>query len=251
MIIRPEQMQIFSADVEQRFLRQLVAELHQFAPWHAAILGDSGLETCVQFAARRARRYGFTNRGPIRLYLQMVFLLGAEFDSDPLLPWAGRILADSSIDGQTDRATQLYQALGEYLTHVAGPGNRYAKDALRRAAEELAHDFDAGNRDLDQLVFEKLQYVYPEKCRYAGDEAVHASIRSAQAVAGRHAAAGARGTLLFCGLTFAVGHGFEMDPHLPWIRKTLRDPALTEDRLVERLSARVKTYLAHVITHVT
>jgi hypothetical protein len=56
--------------------------------------------------------------------------------------------------------------------------------------------------------------------------------------------------MLFCGLIFAVGHGFETDLHLPWIQKTLQESGLTEDRLVDRLSSRVATYLEHVLANV-
>jgi len=250
MVIRQEQMQDLSASVEQNFQLQLVMEMREFAPWHAGVLGDSGLLGCVQFAMQRARQYGFTNRGPIRLYLQMIFLLGSDFDSDPLLPWAGEVLSNPLTANQTDRAAYLYQALGEYLRHVAGPDNGFAKAALVRANEELSGGLGGGGKDIEQMIFKRVRRVYPEKCEYAGDAAVRKSIGFGIAAAARHSAAGNRGASLFCGLIFALGHGFETDPHLPWIRKTLQDPGLTEDRLVQRLASRVKTYLDYTIANV-
>ncbi len=250
MVIRHEQMQTLSAAVEQNFQQQLVDEMREFAPWHAEVLGDSGLLRCVQFAIQRSRKYGFTNRGPIRLYLQMIFLLGADFDSDALLPWAGEILSNPLIANQTDRATLLYEGLNDYLKHVAGPDNKFAKEALVRAREELSGGLGGGGEDLRQTIFNKVRRVYPEKCEYAGDAAVRTSIQSGILAAKRHSVATHRGASLFCGLIFALGHGFETDPHLPWIQKTLHDPALTEDKLVQRLSSRVKTYLDYVIANV-
>jgi hypothetical protein len=250
MIIRPEQMDSLSAAAEQNFLRQLVEEMREFAPWHAEVLGDSGLTRCVQFALQRSGQYGFTNRGPIRLYLQMIFLLGAEFDSDPLLPWAGEVLSDPLIVNQTDRAAQLYAGLNEYLKLVAGPNNKFAKDALVRARDELSSGLGGASEDIRTMIFDKMRRVYPEKCAYSGDAAVQKSIRFGIAAAARHSAATNRGASLFCGLIFALGHGFETDPHLPWIQKTLQDPALTEDKLVQRLSTRVKTYLDYVVANI-
>jgi hypothetical protein len=250
MIIRQEQMQALSEGVEHNFQRQLVEEMYQFAPWHAGILGDSGLLRCVQFAMERAKKYGFTNQGPVRLYLQMVFLLGADFDTDLLLPWTGEVLSNPSTANQTDRATYLYRALGEFLKHVAGPDNKFAKEALVRARDELASGLGAGSGDSSQIILDKMRRVYPEKCEYAGEAAVKQSIQLGIAAARRHSAATNRGASLFCGLIFALGQGFETDPHLPWIQKTLQDSTLTEDKLVERLSSRVKIYLDHVVTNV-
>jgi hypothetical protein len=247
VIIRTEQVQAFSAAVERNFLAELVCEMHDFAPWHAQVLGDRGLWQCAEFALQRAASHGFTNRGPIRLYLQMIFLLGADFDSDPLLPWAAEALSDP-IANQSERASNLYTALGAYLKHVAGPDNQFAKDALERAHSELSKGLDSGEESAEQI-FKKVRRVYPEKCAYAGDSAVMESIRLGTEMAKRYSAPGAGA--LFCGLIFAIGHGFETDPHLPWIQKTLNEPEMTGERLVKRLSSRVKTYLDHVKTNVS
>lgn len=249
MLIRNEQMQALSLVPEEAFQLQLVEEMRQFAPWHAQILGDSGLLRCVEFAKRRAASYGFTNRGPIRLYLQMIFLLGADFDSDPLLPWAAAALSTPSTADQTARATSLYRALDHYIQHVAGPANSFAKQALARAHVELSTSPGDDEKFSDEIIFDTLRRVYPEKCDYAGESAVRQSIQLGKAAAERHSTNG-QGVVLFCGLIFALGHGFETDPHLPWIGKTLNEPGLTGSRLVQRLSSRVKTYLDQVIANV-
>src|ERR1700683_5167065 len=163
MIIREQQMQALSRYMEQNFQRQLVEEMREFAPWHARVLGESGVWGCVQFAMSRAARYGFTNRGPVRLYLQMIFLLGAEFHSDPLLPWAGETLADPTTSDQNDRASALYKKLTFYLERVTGPNKEYARNAVARADAEFARGLD-GDGESSSAIFEKMQRVYPEKC---------------------------------------------------------------------------------------
>jgi hypothetical protein len=159
------------------------------------------------------------------------------------------VLSNPLTANQTDRATYLYEGLGEYLKYVAGPDNKFAKEALVRARDELSGG-QGGGEDFRQMIFDKMRRVYPEKCAYAGDAAVQKSIQLGISAAARHSASTNRGASLFCGLIFALGHGFEKDPHLPWIQKTLQDPALTEDGLIERLSSRVKTYLDYVLANV-
>ncbi len=251
MIIRSGQMEVLSDDAHRKFERQLVEELRRFAPWHAEILGADGLLKCVRYAEKHAEPYGFTNRGPIRLYLQSMFLLGSDFDTDPTLPWAAQVLNDSSIHDQTTRSGRLYEALNAYTAAVAGPNNEYAKEALRRASDELAEFPEEVGDGLDGLVFQKLQHVYPRRCEYAGEAAVSKLIAEAKAAAVLRGLVTARASLLFSGLMLALGHGFQTDPHLPWIQKTLGDPSLTEARLIERLLARVGLYLQHVMAHVS
>src|SRR5258708_1524414 len=164
MIIRAQQMNELAASYEQSFHRQLVRELYSFAPWHAQILHDDGLLACVRYAVDRAERYGFTNRGPIRLYLQMIFMLGSEFDSDPTLLWAAEILNHRGITDQQVRATRLYEQLTDYLEHVAGPENKFAKDALKRASDHLEAGLPADGNDLERTITEMLGDLHPEKC---------------------------------------------------------------------------------------
>jgi hypothetical protein len=95
-----------------------------------------------------------------------------------------------------------------------------------------------------------MRYVYPEKFAYAGEEAVSKSIQLGISAAAKYSAGTPAGASLFCGIIFALGYGFDQDPHLPWIRKTLQDDTLTGEKLVQRLSSRVKTYLDHVIANV-
>ncbi len=235
---------------EENLQHQLVNEMHDFAPWHSQTLGDSGLLRCVQFAMARAECYGFTTRGPIRLYVQMVFLLGASFDTDPLLPWAAEVLSDQTIADQAERSARLYQRLTDFFEHVAGPNNEYAKSALKRTADELCGDLTPGGGDFEAEIFATLRRLYPEKCAYAGDLAVKELIRQGIEAAQRHCTDTKLGANLFCRLMFALGHGFETDPHLPWIQKTLEDSSLTPEKRIERLSSRTKTYLEYVLAHV-
>jgi hypothetical protein len=48
----------------------------------------------VRRGVARAVELGFTKRGPIRLFLELEWLFGTGFDTDPQIPWAGEVLSD-------------------------------------------------------------------------------------------------------------------------------------------------------------
>jgi hypothetical protein len=79
------------------------------APAHIAApllrgLWDEKLETLpaetaaslVGLGEARSARYGLTTRAGAAFYVVLMFMLGSEFDRDPLYPWAGLILLDAA-----------------------------------------------------------------------------------------------------------------------------------------------------------
>ncbi len=221
-----------------------------FAPRHCQILGRDSVLEVIHFAMRRAGRYGLTWRGPIRLYLELVFLIGADFDTDPLLPWADRILNDPSIDNQMIRAERLYNAMNEYLDRVAGPDNAHARSALLALRAALPRGMAPEGKLLASTIVAGFQSVYPSKFAYAGEAALHATIGRAIEAANLRGFTSDAAHLLFSVLTFVAGHGFATDPCLPWIGRTLNNPLIADpNRRIERLMRRCSTYLDRVLVN--
>ena len=54
----------------------------------------------------RAEGYGFTNRGPLRLFIEMMFLCGSGFDTDPQYPAVGAVLRAAG--DQMQRAQMIF-----------------------------------------------------------------------------------------------------------------------------------------------
>ena len=132
MKIRKEQMAALDRATLKAFQDELVRHLRDFDPKHTKVLGEDGVRQVIRLGMERAAKYGLTNRGPIRLYIELMFLFGSDFDTDPWLPWAGACLSDPTIIDQMDRAEVLYEEMTTYLDAVAGPDNAYLIEALRR-----------------------------------------------------------------------------------------------------------------------
>src|SRR4029450_5072165 len=138
--IRSEQMTAFEQAALIAFEDEMVEHLKNFSPQHCEVMGESRVRSVIQLGMARARTYGFTNRGPARFYLEMMFMFGTDFDSDPLLPWVLTILNDPATPDQMVRADRLYEGLMDYAEKVAGPNNQYIKEALRRASVQRFED---------------------------------------------------------------------------------------------------------------
>src|SRR5919198_5265474 len=116
LTIRPEQMEVLERGTRQRFENEMVAHGAEFSPRLSEIIGDEQLRLAVRQAIERARGFGFTNRGPIRLYVELIFLRGSDFDTDPQYPELGRILREEG--DQMLRAERLFDAVSDYMDKV-------------------------------------------------------------------------------------------------------------------------------------
>jgi hypothetical protein len=240
MVIRADQASVLRQAAAHNFEDRMVDHLQNFAPTLAASAGPSGVRATVRTGIERAREYGFSNVGPVRLYLELMFTFGSDFDSDPQFPWAKKILSQLGPTDQMTRADRLYEKTTEYLNCVAGPERAQDREALRRIA--------AAGEDALSHAPELLETIHSQKCAYVGRPALKILECDALAAASRYAisTAGGNGVILF--LMFAFGHGVADDLLYPWVAATLRDPSLAapgqrSQRLHELMQAYIRRLL--------
>jgi len=246
--IRSEQVAAFEQAGFRAFEHEMVEHLAKFSPQHCEVMGEPRVRNVIQLGMARAKTYGFTNRGPVRFYLEMMFMFGTDFDTDPLLPWVAKILNDTAMADQMKRADQLYEVLMDYAEKVAGPDNEYVKAALRRASLQRFEDLPLPSGDFEKGMIARLTANYPQKCEYVGESALRELIPLGVALAREYSVSAAAGKVFLIGLMFAQGHGFATDPQLPWVSATLNNPAITDpNKRIERLYSKTMTYLRHVL----
>ena len=76
LIIRPAQMQAFRAPEMLRFEKEMIEHSRLFNPRLCEVLGEEQLGVAVREQIQAAERHGFSNRGPIRLCVELMFLFG-------------------------------------------------------------------------------------------------------------------------------------------------------------------------------
>jgi len=120
LLIRAEQMKTFEQAAMLRFENEMVEYSKDISPRVCEVIGDERLRLALRSAITRAIAYGFTNRGSIRLFIEMMFFCGSAFDTDPQYLRVGEVLL-TSVD-QMQRAEQIHEGYLDYLDKVSGPG---------------------------------------------------------------------------------------------------------------------------------
>jgi hypothetical protein len=248
LTIRAEQMTSLERCTLTAFEEDMLAHLREFAPLHCKVIGESGVRDTIRLGIERAKRYGLSNRGPVRFYIELMFMLGSHFDTDPQMCWAAWILQGTWIADQMERAERLREQTAHYLEQVAGVDNAYAVGAFRRLQHLSASAFPDPTADLEFQLMSGMKWVYPEKCAYLGDPPLLAVIDRGIRTAAGLGIAKPRGIALCVALAFAMGHGFADDPLFPWVAKTLSEPGIADPNMrAERLRAKATTYLERAL----
>jgi hypothetical protein len=247
--IRSEQMEVFQRDAWRRFEDEMVAHGQSFSPLLSAVIGEAQLRIAVRQAIERAGGYGFTNRGPIRLCVELMFLCGSDFATDPMYPQLGAILREPG--DQMQRAERIAARVADYHDRVAGPGGANVRAALQalaalaRAGAPKAFS-DAGF--LPELLAE-MHRAFPLRAAYIGERALTMLIREGGAAARAHGFSTPRAEALVVVLMFAFGHGCLADPLYPWISQTLADERIVDaGARAERLERKAVTWLDQVLS---
>jgi hypothetical protein len=246
LIIRGEQLEVIRKKARVPFETEMVSHAQAFSPRLTAVIGEAQLRVAITRALDRAEDYGFTSRGPLQLYVELMFLFGSAFDSDPQYPWSAAVLR--SDDDEMRRAEGLFQGTVDYQRKVSGP----AGVNTRRALEELSiiarqSEVTSSEGFVPRMRLE-MSRIFPEKALEVGERGLTALIEEASAQARRYDLPLPGGDALLAALMFAFGHGCADDPLYPWIVRTLRDDRISEPSArTMRLQRKAVTWLDHVL----
>jgi hypothetical protein len=92
LLIRDEQMRMFAEVELHKFERQMTADLARRFPARTRAAGPAAVAQLVRHGVARAAAYGIRAKQDVALYLGFCVRFGQDFDKDPRLPWASRIL---------------------------------------------------------------------------------------------------------------------------------------------------------------
>jgi hypothetical protein len=247
MVIRTEQMREFERVTLRRFEDEMVCHASRFARRHCEAIGEESVRQTVRLGIREARRYELTARGPVRFYIEMMFLFGSAFTTDPQVPWAGEIL-NSRESGEMERADRLHEKAMDYLDKVVGADGGHALCAMQALAAFTRRTLPLSERNFRVDLLAQLHRLYPEKCAYVGRNGLESLVGEAIDRASTFQFSTVRAITLMVVLMFALGHGVAEDPLFPWISRTLGDPLIVDStRRAIRLERKMTRYLERVL----
>lgn len=240
-LVQSRQLTAFEEAARAEFEDEMGTHCLALAPDRCRALGDARLRQAIHRAVDAAAVHRFTERGPVRLYVELSLLFGSGFADDPQYPWAAAQLAREELVDQLLRAEALHERATAYLREVGEPDSTSARAAWLHLAtvmadtkielpEGLAIDIDPSApepapevvRALTAAARRAMEQAYPAKRAFTGPEPLERlaerAVESAWTTPGLRAA---RPLVHVALLRFAFGHRCDDDPFLPWIREAL------------------------------
>jgi hypothetical protein len=107
LIIRQEQMDEFIRTAAKSFEDWMVAHLTEFFPGECRVLGYPEVRATIRYGIEKAERYGITTEREVCKYIDLMYALGQDFDSNPDLPWVQEILQDETLPDPEERMVRL------------------------------------------------------------------------------------------------------------------------------------------------
>jgi hypothetical protein len=248
LTLRPEQLETIRQYHLQKFEDEMVVHLQKFASQHWKVMGEPAGREVIKLGIAQAAHYGFTMRGSVRFYIELMFLFGSFFDTDPQHPWAIKVLSDPRDLHEDFRASKLHTSMKNYLDQVVTPERKHLRAAIEPLLNARYEEVMPSGTDLEHELLRLLHNVCPARCEYVGDHVLERMIRHGFALAKRQGYESEKGRSLMVILGFVVGHRFPEDPLNPWILRRLRNPRWPDpNKQVDELAAKSLLYLKHIL----
>ena len=95
--IRKEQMEAFKNDNLRKFADRMALHLKKFWPEECKSLGEKGVRDSIMTGIKNAEKYGIVIEYDVASYIDMMYALCFDFDTNPRTNWAGRILNNPNL----------------------------------------------------------------------------------------------------------------------------------------------------------
>jgi hypothetical protein len=244
--IRAEQLRAFEEQALRRFESKMLEHVKEYFPNHHRVLGEARMRSSIRYAVVRAGAYGGVSERAICCYLNVMLVLGANFDVDPLFPWAGAALRDEGGGPPDRRIGDMASDAMHFVDRFAGEDNRRLNRALLTARRELSRIRSTSRREsLVESAPEHLRRIFPTKFDAVGEENVAEMIRQGAEAVLAHGLREDADKFLYMLIMFALGSGFDRDPQFSWAADVLSE----ERGRGEKLHAEALRYLDLVLEH--
>jgi hypothetical protein len=125
LIIRQEQMDEFIRIAAKSFEDWMLVHLKNFFPDEYQALGDPEVRETIKYGIGKAESYSITTERDVSKYIDLMFALGQDFDTDPDLTWVQEILQDETLPDPEERMNRLcHMAIQKQSVGVTRDGER-------------------------------------------------------------------------------------------------------------------------------
>lgn len=247
LIIRSSQREKLDAYSLTQYMAALCRHLVQFDPVLCGAAGLGAVEKAVDIGLRQAHQCGFALDGPIRTFLEIMLVLGSEFDRDPQYSWLVPWLQPVEHYQEMERAQYLHFHVVRYLDYIEGRDGSHGVAALKKAQQVTRNQLKEIGEGYPEKAIRLLESINPLKCRFIGRREIQSLIQLAVKEADQAKLKSLEGATLILVLMFSFGSGILRDPMYPWVTRSLdiqdeKNEELTEDNRLGRLLEQFQTY---------
>ena len=227
LVLRKEQVDQLQQAAKRRRADAILVSLAGFSSPCFKTLDEAQRRAVIRIGMDRAEAHGLTSRDAVRFYLELMLLLGSQFDTDPQYPWAGQMLAELDQDAPMERVESLYQKAMDDREKVSGPENVHALEAFQRIRHFTQQPLRVSLETFIPDMVSEFGRLYPQKAANLDREGLEAVLRKCLEAAEQLGILTARGAVLLSLLLLTLGHGCTTDTLYPWIAGALEKTAET------------------------
>ena len=108
-------MQVFGDFMQKQFEDRMLDHIKRYFSKQFKVRGEDQTRTMIRYGMQAATKYGMQRSCDVAGVVDLVFILGQDFESNPKYQWAVDILTSAQFD-QYDKITALYDRINAYTT---------------------------------------------------------------------------------------------------------------------------------------
>ncbi|HDS9666665.1 TPA: hypothetical protein QH882_003833 [Klebsiella variicola] len=155
----------------ENYISEIIEHCEIMFPLLIPLQKKDDFRSCIQQSIVFAKKAGYTQRGPVRLYIDMMIILGSDFGREPLFQ-SLKIKYQKDLP-QIERSLSLYTLLNDYIAKVYGEDGCFFKKSFEIFKGFSAEDFTVKISSSNAGLHELLRGVYPQRYDFAGYNAVN------------------------------------------------------------------------------
>jgi hypothetical protein len=226
MLITQQQLRALQSVDSPSFVPYMQQHLQQYFAIARQAASPEGLLAFINTGIEKAKRHGFATRYEACLYIDVMAMLGLNFEKDPLLGWTTALLRPPVPLPTKEKINRLLAATYDYLDEVAGRNETAPIMAFEDLVDMPTLPFSKGTEQFDaDAAHVALRNFWPSKYLNAGAGTMHYFIQTQTSVASQFGFSDAVSATYFLQLQMTFGHEFYASPLFSSLAAILQQPS--------------------------
>ncbi|ECJ2427910.1 TPA: hypothetical protein JDC26_004423 [Salmonella enterica subsp. salamae] len=155
----------------KNYIDELIDHIKYVFPSLPFSCGANDLYSYIEMNIVRAKNAGYTQRGAVRLYIDMMIIFGVGFERDPLF----KNIVTRNINenlSQIEKTMNLYSFLNRYINDVYGEGGVFFMESLNKFKDFNINGISVTYENNFYNIHALLKYIYPQRYEFIGSNAI-------------------------------------------------------------------------------